>query len=333
MLAGKIRTLIVILCIVGFWAWFFKAAPLAQYKSTLTEMRATIMALFDYVGINQSLLEISSTPEVAVINNEETCHGKPPAHGKQYVFAEALQDLKQTSRLFVHNAHLYPVWVTLYDIQSLEAATSFYLTPGKHSDFKLPIGEYELEVQSGRTWCNVANGFSDANYIESAQLLTIQSNEVTHLQLMSYGQQPAQVMISLRHSLGLFVDGQQRVKGSGSLVLQRVIGGHYTVEGTINQKPAYFMVDTGATNVAVSDNFAQYAGITECRKSKVITANGIADMCVATAKELTIGQFVLNNVTVTYGKGISDDEFLLGMNVIGEFKFEQQGDTMKLSRH
>lgn len=333
MLAGKTRTLIVILCIVGFWAWFFKAAPLAQYGSTLTEMRATIVALLDHVGVNQSLLEISSTPEVITINNEEACHGKPPAHGKRYVFAEESQDLKQTSRLFVHNAHLYPVWVTLYDIQSLEAATSFYLTPAKHSEFKLPIGEYELEVQSGRTWCNVANGFSDASYIESAKLVAIKSNEVTHLQLTSYGQQPAQVMITLSHSLGMLADGQQRIKGAGSLVLQRVVGGHYTVEGTINQKPAYFMVDTGATNVAVSDSFAQYAGITECRKSKVITANGIADVCVATAKELTIGQFVLNNVTVNYSKGISDDAFLLGMNVIGEFKLEQEGDTMKLSLH
>jgi len=333
MLAGKTRTLIVILCIVGFWAWFFKAAPLAQYGSTLTEMRATIVALLDHVGVNQSLLEISSTPEVTTINNEEACHGKPPAHGKRYVFAEESQDLKQTSRLFVHNAHLYPVWVTLYDIQSLEAATSFYLTPAKHSEFKLPIGEYELEVQTGRTWCNLANGFSDANYIDSAQVVAIKANQVTHVQLKNYGQQPAEVMISLSHSLGMQSGGQQRVKGSGSLILQRVEGGHYTVEGTINQKPAYFMVDTGATNVAVSDNFAQYAGITECRKSKVITTNGIADVCVATAKELTIGQFVLNNVTVNYSKGISDDAFLLGMNVIGEFKLEQQGDTMKLSRH
>jgi aspartyl protease family protein len=329
---GQAKTFIIVCLMVGFWIWFFNDAPLAYYQSRLANVTSKVTALIEQVGINLSLLG-ASAPEVVVINDEESCHGKPPENGKQYVFAQEAQNLKQISRLFVHNAHLYPVWVTLYDTASLEDATRFYLIPGKHSEFKLPIGEYELEVQSGRTWCNLANGFSDANYIESAQAITIKANEVSHLQLTSYGQQPAQVMITLSHSLGLFADGQQRIKGAGSLVLQRVVGGHYTVEGTINQKPVYFMVDTGATNVAVSDSFAQYAGITECRKSKVITANGIADVCVATAKELTIGQFVLNNVTVNYSKGISDDAFLLGMNVIGEFKLEQEGDTMKLSLH
>jgi predicted aspartyl protease len=57
----------------------------------------------------------------------------------------------------------------------------------------------------------------------------------------------------------------------------------------------------------------------------------MTEVCIATAKELTIGQFKLNNVEINYGKGMSDDLFLLGMNVIGLFKMEQQGDVMKLS--
>lgn len=327
---GQAKTFITVCLMVAFWIWFFNDAPLAYYQSRLTNAYSKVTALLGQVWTNQPLFG-ASAPEVVVINDEESCHGKPPESGKRYVFSQAAQDLKQASRLFVHNAHLYPVWMTLYDATSLEGATSIYLTPGKHSEFKLPIGEYELEVQSGRAWCNLANGFDEADYVESAQAVAIKANEVTHLQLTSYGQQPAEVMITLSRSLGMLADGQQRIKGAGSLVLQRVVSGYYTVEGTINQKPVYFLVDTGATNVAMSESFAKYAGITECEKSKTMTANGIADVCIASAKELTIGQFVLNNVTVTYGKGLADDMFLLGMNVIGEFKLEQQGDTMKLT--
>jgi predicted aspartyl protease len=63
-----------------------------------------------------------------------------------------------------------------------------------------------------------------------------------------------------------------------------------------------------------------------------MTANGLADICIANAKELTLGQFTLKNVEINYGKGMSDDVFLLGMNVIGLFKLEQQGDVMRLSK-
>ena len=139
-------------------------------------------------------------------------------------------------------------------------------------------------------------------------------------------------MVSLSHTLGVvtLADGQQ-ISGTGSLILQRVVGGHYAIEGSINAVPVNFMVDTGATTVAVSENFARHAGITECKKARFNTANGTTEVCIATAKELTIGQFKINNVEINYGKGMSDDLFLLGMNVIGLFKMEQQGDVMKLS--
>jgi aspartyl protease family protein len=116
------------------------------------------------------------------------------------------------------------------------------------------------------------------------------------------------------------------------LNLQRVVGGHYAVEGSINQVPINFMVDTGATITAVSSDFAKHAGVTDCEPYKTQTANGVVNVCLGTAREMTIGQFRLKNVKVSYSNGLGNT-FLLGMNVIGQFRMEQQGDVMRLTLH
>jgi len=96
--------------------------------------------------------------------------------------------------------------------------------------------------------------------------------------------------------------------------------------------PAHFLVDTGATFVSVPAAFAAHAGIHDCERSRTNTANGVVDVCLGTARELTLGQFRLKNVRVSYHQGLGDT-FLLGMNVIGQFHMEQQGDVMRLSLH
>lgn len=149
--------------------------------------------------------------------------------------------------------------------------------------------------------------------------------------MLPFGNSPADIILSFTNSLGMLSNGQQ-IQGTGSLILDRMAGGHYAVKGTINQLPVHFLVDTGATHVAVPESFAKRAGITECRPSLSSTANGVVKGCLAQVDELTIGQFTIKNITVGYNKGMPNDTFLLGMSVISLFKMEHSGDVMKLTR-
>lgn len=324
---GSIKTIVIVFLMIGFWLWFFNVAPLSLYATKLQEIALNLGVKFERPEFDPSLILTKKLPD----KMEVECSGNSPKSGSMYLLTPQKNHLKMHARFFATNEHVFPVWIILAEQETDDDFAAIFLMPNQSAQLSVPVDQYALKVQSGRIWCNLTTGFSDAEHIQSAQAVPIKINEVTHLRLMPYGQQPAEVMISLSHSLGMLANGQQSIKGSGSLILQRVMGGHYAVEGTINQKTVYFLVDTGATSVAISENFAKYAGITECKKSKSRTANGLADICIATAKELTVGQFVLNNVEVNYGKGMTDDIFLLGMNVIGQFKMEQHGDVMKLS--
>jgi len=327
--SGSITTWLVIFLMIGFWVWFFKFAP---QDDLLAKISSIYHGLFSE-SISEG--EKEKFPEKFVLNaptESDECDTAPPEHGSKFKLSSSSSGSKLNSRFYVTNQHVFPVLLTLIENESSQAYGAIFLHPNQSSQVSVPIGQYAMSLKIGEEWCNLQTGFSQGTEVMPSQVVTMQANKVSNVTLTAIGQGTEDVMVSLSHSLGVvtLADGQQ-ISGTGSLILQRVVGGHYAVEGSINAMPVNFMVDTGATTVAVSENFAKHAGITECNKARFNTANGMTEVCIATAKELTIGQFKLNNVEINYGKGMSDDLFLLGMNVIGLFKMEQQGDVMKLS--
>lgn len=319
-----------VIIILLFWGWLFAFGP----TQALGHRIKTLYHL--WVGGEVQLDVVSKAPVLVVApakqHKQSVCDSEMPVHGTQFNFHSGAE-ARLKSRLHIVNDHLYPVALTFSDLASQQAYVGVFLHPNQAAQLSLPLGVYSISLAAGEVWCNARQGFKNGVAINPEQHLSIKQNQVANIRLLSFGAYAEDVMVSLSSSLGLVAtNAGQTIQGHGVLMLQRVVGGHYVVEGAINQVPVTFVVDTGATSVAVSENFAKHAGITECKKAKFRTANGIADICVAYARELTIGQFKLSNVEINYGKGMSDDVFLLGMNVIGLFKMEQQGDVMKLSR-
>lgn len=260
----------------------------------------------------------------------QECDAAFPAHGRSHRFSDVAAShwTKLQSRLFVSNEHAYPVMLVITDPQWVEEYQAIALYPGRGAQIQVPVGDYGMVALTGRSWCNLAQGFVDGAEIRGAQSLSIQSGQVARLRLMSYGSGPGDLMFSSSQALGVGPGSSDGIEGHGAMVLQRM-GMHYAVEGSINGIPLTFMVDTGATVTTVSREFAREAGLRDCVPHRVSTANGIATACKATASELTLGQFRLQNVAVDIME--KPGEHLLGMNVIGRFRLEQQGDVMRLS--
>ena len=87
---------------------------------------------------------------------------------------------------------------------------------------------------------------------------------------------------------------------ANSLVFRANPQGHVVVEAAVNGAPVHFLVDTGATMVALTLKDAAAAGISGSDlvfSMKTSTANGVARAAPVTLRELRIDQLVVRDVT------------------------------------
>lgn len=124
---------------------------------------------------------------------------------------------------------------------------------------------------------------------------------------------------------------EMEVINANEVRLQRQSDGHYHINGSINAVPVKFMLDTGASMVSISTEFAKRAGL-ECEQPAVFTtANGKIDGCIATREEVSFGNVRLFDVDIAIMPNM-DDMALLGMNALGKFDLQQTNGTLVI-RH
>ena len=115
----------------------------------------------------------------------------------------------------------------------------------------------------------------------------------------------------------------------GVLILKQRGNGHYFLEATVNDKVLTFLVDTGATGVALPMSVARSANIICRNKTYMQTANGVAEGCTTIIPKLVFGPFMLTDVAAVISENLGQP--LLGMNVLQKFKVEQNEGEMRIS--
>ncbi|WP_026180080.1 retropepsin-like aspartic protease family protein [Hahella ganghwensis] len=118
--------------------------------------------------------------------------------------------------------------------------------------------------------------------------------------------------------------------GREELVLQRNRFGHYLFTGKINGQEVEFLVDTGATVVAVPASMASSLNLPELGSTRVQTANGSSRATRTVIDQLQLGPFTLREVHATILPGMDDQEVLLGMSALRYLSFTQQGNQLIL---
>lgn len=105
------------------------------------------------------------------------------------------------------------------------------------------------------------------------------------------------------------------------LVVKRSPDGHFWLKGHINGVPLKFMVDTGATSVSVSEEFASLANLRGGRSIVVTTASGKARARLIEGVSVTASIFTVPKVNVSVGlAGLERDEALLGQSFLSMFE-------------
>jgi len=121
--------------------------------------------------------------------------------------------------------------------------------------------------------------------------------------------------------------------GAREVVLQRNKFGHYVTSGQINGQPVTFMLDTGATGVAIPDSVAQRLGIRRGQAFPTQTANGVATSYAARLDRVSVGKIQLENVRAGITPGLQTEQVLLGMSFLKHIEFTQRGDTLILRQY
>jgi len=115
--------------------------------------------------------------------------------------------------------------------------------------------------------------------------------------------------------------------GRAMIILQRDRSGHYVADGEINGHEVTFLVDTGATDVALPADAARKMGLEFGPEMVVMTAGGPMNAWMTRLDRVTVGGLTLTNVRGTITQGPLN-EVLLGMSFLRHFKITQQGDQL-----
>lgn len=208
-------------------------------------------------------------------------------------------------------------------------------------------------------------------FIFTALLLSIavfaDDNEITQIEVMALFKNKAMVSINndqhllkvgepaisgiklikatSKHAI-LDVNGKQakytlgnRVRASYSktekkkVIVYKDARGLYKTVGSINGFTVDFLVDTGASVVAINSTIAKRLGIQyklEGEQTIVATASGNTLAYSVSLDKIKVGDLMLRNIEAVVIEGNDPQTTLLGMSYLGRFKLNNEGQALEL---
>ena len=168
------------------------------------------------------------------------------------------------------------------------------------------------------------------------------------IRTLSTGQKTAEgvVLLSTDSESATFeIGGQKKVlslgqhrpgpaaRSSQSVTLTADTRGHFVVDGQVNGGAVRFLVDTGATTIALSSADANRLGIDyrNGQRGLVGTANGTAAAYRVKLDTVQVGGIVVNSVDAAVLEG-NLPIALLGMSFLNRMDMRREGQTMVLIR-
>jgi aspartyl protease family protein len=127
------------------------------------------------------------------------------------------------------------------------------------------------------------------------------------------------------------VGGAPRQGGGREITITAGPGGHFVTAGAINGRSVQFMVDTGATSIAMSFNEAQRIGLdlANAKHGMSSTANGTTEVLVLVLNTVRVGDVDVYNVPAIV-MPVGMPYVLLGNTFLTRFQMRRDNDVMRL---
>lgn len=115
--------------------------------------------------------------------------------------------------------------------------------------------------------------------------------------------------------------------------LWRILG-MYTTPGSINGYSVGFLVDTGASTIALNGKTAKRLDL-DYKSGDVVrvkTASGVEQAYKINLDEVQVGEIKLQNVAAMVLEGEQPEQALLGMSFLGQLDISHDGERMDLKQ-
>ena len=123
---------------------------------------------------------------------------------------------------------------------------------------------------------------------------------------------------------------QTRFHAEGGVIeLRRGNDGHYHWPGTLNGRAVDFLVDTGATSVAIPASLSRDLRLVSEGKTVASTAGGTVTGDIMRADLALEGGVRVDRLRVVALPGLGDNP-LLGMDVLGKLRWRQEGGVLRI---
>ena len=139
--------------------------------------------------------------------------------------------------------------------------------------------------------------------------------------------------VALRMDQPVSIGGNGGGGGGTRIVLPVSSGGHFMTQGAINGRSVNFMLDTGATTVALSAADAQRIGLdfSKGQPVRVNTANGVAQGWRVRLNSVRVGDVEVYDVEAIVSQQPMP-YVLLGNSFISRFSMRRDADQMVLEK-
>lgn len=207
-----------------------------------------------------------------------------------------------------------------------------------HADavITLPVGAFDWRLRTGAAWCNGSRRFvREQRTVISPPLEIVASSRLT-VEIAPDPDEPTGFALRTRDVPVVSTVGSAAAPAAtghpvgGVLRVPRSDGGHYFIEGAVDNEPVRFMIDTGATRIALPVTLARRLGYYEGREVTVQTAAGQTTGSEFKVRRISFGPFVAEDVIVVALMNLETP--LLGMSLLQAIEMRQTPEGLEL-RH
>ena len=184
---------------------------------------------------------------------------------------------------------------------------------------------------------NGSLGKSAALLVIQGQVKTVRLGQtVDGVKLLEVAEDQAVVEVDgqrLQLRLGSAPVAQRGSSAQKRIVLSAVDGGHFVAQGSINGHSVRFLVDTGATAVAIGIDDAKRMGLRyeNGRRVQAHTANGVTQGYLMTLDSVRIGEVEVGGVEAMVLM-TPMPVALLGNTFLSRFQMKRENDILTLER-
>lgn len=176
--------------------------------------------------------------------------------------------------------------------------------------------------------------------IDGARVLLSAGQNKDGVEILSIQQNSAIVNIDgkrqqLRLGDNNIVAAPYKERKSATITVTPDNRGMYSTTGSINGLPVSFLVDTGATTVAMNSTQARRLGIDFRLKgvqTMVGTASGVSRAYRVTLDKVSVGPITVNYVPAVVIEGNFPLQILLGMSFLGQLEIQREGNIMRMRK-